>query len=362
MPESEGLVRGARLAALRQLLLDQPERLWSTRELAERFGVSDDTMTNDLHMLSSRGQVPLRDNGKSTIGFRWQVDTEKLSRLTPLHLDYAQGAALYAALRLLSQQYDNRNDAVRNALIQLIGVLPAPLQPQLEAIVAQLPHTDVQHSVSETFAVLSQGWLLQRQVKLVYEPPHKHAFECYFEPYLLEPLGISYTIYFLGRCTIIAPTAPPSELRTFKLERVLQAELTEHTFTVPLDFAGVALLNRAWGVMYGEGEPVHLKLRFNQSVSSRVQETRWHISQKLTPTAEGLVWEADIGDTTEIRPWIRGWGADCEVLEPAELRNELIRETRKLIKRYGSANSGVDSVVDKDEPDQSFLDDLFGKD
>lgn len=34
-------------------------------------------------------------------------------------------------------------------------------------------------------------------------------------------------------------------------------------------------------------------------------------------------------------PWIRGWGSDCEVLEPVELRQVLIRETRALATVYG---------------------------
>ncbi len=34
-------------------------------------------------------------------------------------------------------------------------------------------------------------------------------------------------------------------------------------------------------------------------------------------------------------PWIRGWGADVEVIEPTELRDEMIREAKRLAKRYG---------------------------
>jgi CRISPR-associated endonuclease/helicase Cas3 len=33
-------------------------------------------------------------------------------------------------------------------------------------------------------------------------------------------------------------------------------------------------------------------------------------------------------------PWVRGWGADVEVLEPAELREELTREAKAIAEKY----------------------------
>ena len=135
------------------------------------------------------------------------------------------------------------------------------------------------------------------------------------------------------------------------------AELTKETFDIPDNFDGPALLRRAWGVMYGDGEAAHVKLRFSQFVSKRVRETRWHPSETITELPNGLTWEADIGDVTEIRPWIRGWGADCEVLEPSALRADLIAETRRLEKLYG-----IEPKVASDEGiDQGLFDDLFGE-
>lgn len=33
-------------------------------------------------------------------------------------------------------------------------------------------------------------------------------------------------------------------------------------------------------------------------------------------------------------PWIRGWGADCEVVRPPELRGQIIRHVREMMKQY----------------------------
>jgi predicted DNA-binding transcriptional regulator YafY len=281
MPKDDAYPRARRLLELTTVLLEQPERRWRTKELAERLGVSPDTAYRDIQELSRTGIVPLGSSG-TTADFVWYVIPESRATLPPLRLDFAEGASFYAAARLLSQQQDERNDAVRSALRALVAVLPEPLRPHLDGIVMRLGKGTSRDNISEIFDRLSQGWLARRIVKLAYEPPRTGVFSCRFAPYLLEPSGIGRTIYFIGR------SEPPGALRTFKLERVRNAELTEDTFEVPEDFDGVELLGRAWGVMYGEGEPVRIKLRFNASVSKRVRETTWHGSQQSTETPEGL--------------------------------------------------------------------------
>lgn len=357
MPVNDGTVQAQRLVALQGLLLSSPGRKWRTREIAEIFNVSPDTANRDMTKLSATGMVPLISSGE-TSAFVWELDPDARLTLPPLRLDYAQGAAMYAAARLLSQQHDERNEAVRSALIALIQVMPQQLQAHLEATVRGLaPGIGEGRDLTEIFTTLSRGWLESRVVRLTYEPlGSARVFTCEFQPYLLEPSGIGYTIYFIGQ------SDPPGALRTYKLERMRHVELTNETFAVPADFNGPELLRNAWRVMYGDGELRHVKLRFSPFVARRVRETRWHPSQTLTETPDGLVWEAEIGDITEIRPWVRGWGADCEALEPAELRSELTQESRRLGRLYDLSHVDARGLATTGGPDQSLLDDLFGKD
>lgn len=350
MPITDSHTRATRLVALEALLRQQMHRSWRTHDIAQIFGVSEDTAFRDLEELSRRGSPPLITDG-TTAAFTWRVSPDAPKVLPPLRLDYAQGAALYAAARLLSQQQDEHNGAVRSSLIELISVLPEPLRPHLESIVTRLGQSSELRNVSRVFEALSQGWLSRRAVQLTYDPLRKRSFTCRFAPYLLEPSGIGHTLYFIGH------SDPPDALRTYKLERIRDAVLTDETFEIPATFDGPALLARAWGVMYGDEEPVTVRLRFTQYVSKRVRETRWHPSQRLIETAEGLVWEAEIGDITEIRPWVRGWGADCEVLAPDALREELIAEVRRSARLYAITFSPT-----RDEmADASLLSDLFGE-
>ena len=53
------------------------------------------------------------------------------------------------------------------------------------------------------------------------------------------------------------------------------------------------------------------------------------------PAPDGsLTWQATVSGTVEIRSWILGWGADVEVLAPAELRAEIATITAAAAAHY----------------------------
>ena len=122
-------------------------------------------------------------------------------------------------------------------------------------------------------------------------------------------------------------------------------------------------LDRAWGIMYGDEAPITVRLRFSKYVAERVHETRWHASQRIVDLPDGgCEWEAKIGDITEIGYWVRGWGRDCEVLEPDELRTTVMMHVEQLAHMYelksGAANEADLSIVTAE--DEALIDEIFG--
>ena len=78
-------------------------------------------------------------------------------------------------------------------------------------------------------------------------------------------------------------------------------------------------------------------LRFHPRVAMRVQESRWHRGQQIEVQPDGyLIWRAKVAEPQEMLPWVRGWGADVEVLEPVELRDEVIAEVRTSLGTYAN--------------------------
>ena len=105
--------------------------------------------------------------------------------------------------------------------------------------------------------------------------------------------------------------------------------MTPDTFEPPTGSAPASELLAAWDVIADE-DPVHVVIRFSPEVAKRAAETRWHPSQELEWEKDGsLIWRANVAGMREIRIWILGWGADAEVLEPAELRDTVADQLRR---------------------------------
>lgn len=308
-------------------LFQNTTRKYRTREIAEIIGVNEDTAGKYLQELSSAGLLPVTKDGHF-----WILPEGATIPHLELSLSYAEAVSLYLAGRLLSQTQDEQNWHIMMALKKLVEALPAALRERQQMLVDLLMFAEHEENqlrdMSHTFQVLTSAWVTQRRVRLSYAPLSGKSFECFFDPYLLEPSAIGRTIYAIGYSSLA------KDLRTFKLERIQQADLTNDSFNVSDKFKGAEMLQQAWGVMYGDEEPVTVRLRFSAAVTPRVRETRWHPSQQLTLTRDGCEWTATIGDTLEIEPWIRGWGGDCEVLEPVALRESIIQHVRRAMVTY----------------------------
>jgi proteasome accessory factor B len=161
----------------------------------------------------------------------------------------------------------------------------------------------------------------------VYDPT-KRPRRTRVQPLAIEPSALTHALYLMGW------DESRKAQRTFKVERILSASLTPDTFVPPEGAATARDLLRAWDVIADE-DPVRVVIRFSPSVAKRAAETRWHPSQEIEHQKDGsLIWIGKVAGMREIKIWILGWGADAEVLEPAELRADVAAELTKAAAAY----------------------------
>lgn len=321
--------KAARLLQIERVLLAHPEGL-TQAELARRCGVHRSTIFRNLRDLEEAG-VPLWEDDNGRIGINREA------YLTHIRLTLHESMAVFLAARLLARYSDKPNPHAVEALLKL-GVALESLAPQIgrhivrtsEALrIRPLPE---RRDYLHTLETLTQAWSIGRKVRLLYRPLRaRRAFEHTFAPYFLEPSAIGYGTYAIGLAE------PPGVLRTRKVERIEGITLTDEPFDIPQDFDPVNLLAGAWGIWFDEEDrPTKIVLRFHRRVARRVRESVWHPSQRIEEDSDGhLLWTAEVDEIQELLPWVRGWGADCEVLEPGELKQQMIGEARRLARLYG---------------------------
>jgi predicted DNA-binding transcriptional regulator YafY len=235
---------------------------------------------------------------------------------------------------------DKYDPDLASAFEKLGEVLP----PALGEHVARTLNVLSKHPRDEPFSrhvnLLTKAWAERRIVSLDYEParygPESAPRNARVRPYLIEPSLQTHALYLIGF------DETRQAIRTFKIERIRDLSLTPDTFEPPEAGLVEGMFNRAWDII-ADQDPVEVVLRFSPTVAARVQEARWHPSQRVNIESDGsLVWRATVAGTIEVRLWALQWGDDVEVIAPASLREDVVATYRRALERHRdrTANSG----------------------
>jgi predicted DNA-binding transcriptional regulator YafY len=260
---------------------------------------------------------------------RWGLESGAF--LPPLALTLPEATTFFLAARVLAKATDEHDPELLSAFVKLAEILPPVLAEHLHATVDAYASTPRNERFTRVLRVLTKGWAERRVVTIDYGPgvydPGKGARRTRVRPYAIEPSAHTRALYLIGY------DEGRAGRRTFKVERILDASLSPETFEGRTSDIARDLL-AAWDVVSDEA-PVRVVVRFSAEVAARVAETRWHPTQDVDRAPDGtLVWNATVSGLLEVRGWILGWGGDAEVLEPAELRTWVARETERAAAHY----------------------------
>lgn len=293
------------------------------------MGVNRSTIHHDMPDLGKRFAIIAHDDGRITI--------DRAAYLVRVSFSLHEALAVHLASRLLSTRMDRQNPNAAAALRKL-GLALERLAPRISQHVQQ--SADIMDETGqrqdprylEVLEQLTLAWAEQQKIRI----RHRYEgtgtlIEYTFSPYFIEPYAVGQTTHLIGR----SEGDKEGKLRTLKIERIEQVIPTREPYEIPISFDPRDLLADAWGVWYTGGEPVNVALKFHPRVARRVQETRWHRSEDEKELPDGsILWQAKVAEPQEMLPWIRGWGADVEVLEPEGLRKALVREAERLARLY----------------------------
>ena len=132
-----------------------------------------------------------------------------------------------------------------------------------------------------------------------------------------------------------------AEFRTWKIDRIENAEVDSVGFTMPPPRDIDQELAGSLGIYHGR-ETLQIQVWFSSSVARYVQESRWHPSQRLAPQPDGsLLAEFELSATEELKSWVLSFGANAEILKPRSLREEVKNELSAMLVRYRNRSANA---------------------
>jgi predicted DNA-binding transcriptional regulator YafY len=316
-------MRAERLVAA--LLLLQSRGRVTAAELADELEVSVATARRDLEALSGAGIPVYPQPGR---GGGWSLLGGARTDLSGLTAPEAQ------ALFVLLGPSAGILPEARSALRKLVRALPHPFRPDAEAaaravVVDQAAWGERDRVRPPLVEPLQAAVVRRRKVRLVYagrSPVGGRPSERTVDPWgLVAKDDVWYLVAGTDRGQ-----------RTFRLDRIVEAEVTELAAGRPDDFE----LNDAWRRVVDEVE----RRRSGASATVLVAATLVPGLQATFGRYAEVVGEEPDGrlrarvaaqSITAVAEQLAGWATMVEVVDPPEVVDELARIGAELVARYG---------------------------
>jgi len=312
-------VRADRLVAA--LLLLQARGRVTAAQLAAELEVSVATARRDLESLSTAGIPVYPQAGR---GGGWSLVGGARTDLTGLSAYEAQ------ALFVLVGPAAAVSPQAKAALRKLVRALPQPLRADAEAAAGATMIDPTRWGERDrqrpaTVDLLQEAVIRRHKVRLTYTNSARERTERLVDPWgLVDKDDVWY---------LIAGT--DSGQRTFRVDRVADAQVTDQPAARPDEFA----LAAAWDQVVGEVERRRSRTSAVVLIEGRfVPVLADHFGRHCATEGQSADGRARVRiaapTALDIARQLAGWGELVEVLEPPAVQEQLVRIGAELTARY----------------------------
>lgn len=144
-----------------------------------------------------------------------------------------------------------------------------------------------------------------------------------------------YSVYiYQGANYMLAYCEYSNKLINFKLVRIREIEVLDEIFDKG-NFEIKSYLNNRLGI-HGDREKFVVKLKVYYPYAKCFKEHKWVTEEKIDDHYnEGyLFYSGNIEGKADIIKWVMEMGSNVEVLEPKEIKDEIINECKKIMRLY----------------------------
>jgi len=318
-----------RLLELIAILKESPDSM-TLKELADHFEVDEKTIRRNLAQLDKAGVKVEESTGAHGRKYWNIVETSFHSA----KFNFEEAAALYLGYRFLTPlAHSFLWEAAQNGLRKIrdqLGTASVRLLDQLlETFHESTTGWSDYSQQSEVIETLIQACEEKKETVIRYRSLSVEEDQSYtIHPYeLVTQAGTLYVVGF---------SCKRNEIRTWKMNRIVEAGCLTTKFKKPKDFDAEVYRRRGFGVFVFNNEPVQkVRVRVDKEMARYVQEHHWHETQQFEQQPDGsVIVQFEVVPSQELTNWILKFGRDAEVLEPQSLRQKIEEEIVEMLRRY----------------------------
>jgi proteasome accessory factor B len=146
-------------------------------------------------------------------------------------------------------------------------------------------------------------------------------------------VGPEFLYFAKGGLYFIARDLETARIKTFSCARIESAVMLDTSYDASPTDPG-QFFSGSFGV-YRTDEKSKIELIFTPQLAPFISERQWHPSQVTQKNADrSLSFTLDVGVTPELLQWVLGFGSHVTVLSPPALKQEILKEAKKLLEKY----------------------------
>lgn len=315
-----------RLTEIERLLFSSPEGL-RVVEIAEVCDVDRRTVYRDLAALSDMGVPIYQRDGRFLLNQEYYM--------APLRLNLDEALALFLAVRGWMHQAEQQNPHMISALAKVSTALPEPLAAHTRMMAEMMRSRSIDRAFVSALEAFTRAWSEQRRVRFWHKRANNSAVRVVeFATYFIE-MAVEGTLCAVGYDYVHKRTG------SFWLQQVKRVQLLPVTYEIPPRFERRRYFSGVPGVLAGDPAEasVEVVIGFTAAATPAVREREHALPAncRLISLDDGRsLLTMQVSDWLLLLPWLRSWGAQAEVLEPRDLRDEVAREALRLAAVYAS--------------------------
>ena len=227
---------------------------------------------------------------------------------------------------LLSRNDFMRKDDYSRAMAKISSALMATDTPENTLIANRFPLAMPQADLEARYAAMAHCIANQLAIEMEYLSLSNELSKRTLHPYKLFMYNNAwFTLGFDEKS---------KDFRYFKLNRIEQFQITNQKFRIPLTYNERDFLDEFGMKQNGEWYPIKLKLTGKYAMLAK--ERIYGKNQILEAVdQQTTVLSVEMQNQEEILSFVLGFGANCEVLEPEWLREEIGECAKQVGEFYG---------------------------
>ncbi|GKU24351.1 WYL domain-containing protein [Clostridium folliculivorans] len=290
------------------------------KEIAQIIGKDAKTITNYIHELNSEFGAYIEVGKNKSYEIKEEGLMGLLKSNNPLTADDAT-IILYALVN--SQDFiETKLNIVKNTLLD---ILPEKEAKKLKEMFYFEKSNDLKDRITEgNIITLRKAIAEEKKVTFFYSSASgKHKMH--------KVIPYSFACDN-GKFYLISMPEDKEMLVHYRVDRMSTLNILDEVGKKLEKFNINDYMSKTW-YMYG-GDETKVVVKFSKASKTVVTERNMTVGRILEENEEYFIYEFTCNGVSGIKLWLMGFGADAEVLEPYELREEIRETVENMMKIY----------------------------